>query len=78
MEGSKEYIDYLQGKLDDCVEREWYEMAARLRDLLEHERTESEEYKNRYYVKLLTKYCDDTAEFKEHINNIKKKYNIDL
>ncbi len=49
MEGSKEYIEYLQGKLDDCVEREWYEMAARLRDLLEYEITDNKEYKNQYY-----------------------------
>jgi len=49
-------IKIMQDRLDDCVVRERYEMAAKLRDLIEYETTDNEEYKHQYYLKLLKKY----------------------
>jgi protein-arginine kinase activator protein McsA len=49
-------IKIMQDRLDDCVVRENYEMAAKLRDLIEYETTDNEEYKHQYYLKLLKKY----------------------
>jgi len=51
-----DFIEIMQYRLDDCVVRERYEMAAKLRDLIEYETTDNEEYKHQYYLKLLKKY----------------------
>ena len=66
-------IKIMQDRLDDCVVREHYEMAARLRDLIKYETTEDEEYKHQYYLKLLKKYAPECPEYYE---KIKKKYSF--
>ena len=67
------YIEIMQDRLDWCVEKERYEMAAKLRDLIIYETTEDEEYKNKYYLELLKKYSPEYPEFYEVV---KKKYNL--
>ena len=64
-------IKIMQDRLEDCVVRERYEMAARLRDLIKYETTEDEEYKHQYYLELLKKYASDCPEYYE---KMKKKY----
>jgi hypothetical protein len=66
-------VDVMQERLEWCVETERYEMAARLRDLIEYETTDDEEYKHQYYLELLKKYAPETPEFYERM---KEKYNI--
>ena len=67
------YIEVMQDRLDWCVEKERYEMAAKLRDLIKYETTEDEEYKHRYYIELLKKYAPETPEFYQRM---KEKYGI--
>lgn len=62
----KEYIDIMQDRLDWCVETERYEMAARIRDLIEYETTDNETVKNKYYLQLLKKYNPDFYEVVKH------------
>lgn len=44
------FIELMQNRLNWSVEIERYEMAARLRDLIEYETTEDENTKNKYYL----------------------------
>ena len=67
------YIEMMQERLDWCVETEYYETAANLRDLIEYETTENEEYKHQYYLKLLKKYAPETPEF---YKRMKEKYKL--
>ena len=60
------YVELMQSRLDWCVETERYEMAARLRDLIEYETTEDEGIKNKYYLQLLNKYAPDFYEVVKH------------
>ena len=62
------YIEVMQDRLNWCVEKERYEMAARLRDLIEYESTEDGNVKNKYYLQLAKKYAPDFYEV------IKRKY----
>lgn len=57
-----EFVDMMQERLDWCVETERYEMAARLRDLIEYETTDDTQIKKKYYVELLKKYEPDFYE----------------
>jgi hypothetical protein len=66
-------IEIMQDRLDDCVVRERYEMAAKLRDLIKYETTDDEEYKHQYYLELLKKYTPECPEFYE---KMKKKYSL--
>lgn len=66
-------IKIMQDRLDDCVVRERYEMAARLKDLIKYETTNDEEYKHHYYLELLKKYAPETPEFYERM---KEKYSL--
>jgi protein-arginine kinase activator protein McsA len=43
-------IEIMQDRLDDCVVRERYEMAAKLRDLIKYETIEDEKYKHQYHL----------------------------
>lgn len=62
------YVDVMQERLDWCVETERYEMAARLRDLIEYETTQDENIKTQYFLNLTKKYSPDFYE------SIKYKY----
>jgi hypothetical protein len=66
-------IKIMQDRLDDCVVREHYEMAAKLRDLIKYETTDNEEYKYQHYLKLLKKYAPECPEFYERM---KEKYSL--
>ena len=61
-----EYVEELQRRLDWCVDTERYEIAARLRDLIEYETTENEQIKNKYYMQLLKKYEPEFYEAVKH------------
>ncbi len=63
-----DYVNVMQERLDWCVETERYEMAARLRDLIEYETTEDKSIKDKYYLQLVNKYAPDFYEV------IKRKY----
>ena len=67
------YIELMQSRLDWCVETEKYEMAAKLRDLVEYETTDDEEYKHQYYLKLLRKYAPEVPEYYQRM---KEKYSL--
>lgn len=56
----------MQERLDWCVDTERYEMAARLRDLIEYETTDDEKYKQQYYLNLAKKYAPDFYEVIKH------------
>ena len=60
------YIEVMQDRLNWCVEKERYEMAARLRDLIEYESTEDVNVKNKYYLQLAKKYAPDFYEVLKH------------
>ena len=60
------FIELIQNRLNWSVETERYEMAARLRDLIEYETTEDENTKNKYYLQLLNKYTPDFYEIVKH------------
>ena len=60
------FVELMQNRLNWCVEAERYEMAARLRDLIEYETTEDENTKNKYYLQLLNKYAPDFYEVVKH------------
>lgn len=62
------FVDIMQSRLDWCVETERYEMAARLRDLIEYETTEDENIKTQYFLNLTKKYAPD------YYQVIRKKY----
>jgi len=61
-----DYVAVIQERLDWCVQTERYEMAARLRDLIEYETTEDENVKNKYYMYLAKKYAPDFYEVVKH------------
>jgi len=61
-----EFVDMMRERLDWCVETEKYEMAARLRDLIEYETTDDTQIKNKYYVELLKKYAPDFYKVVKH------------
>ena len=61
-----DYVEEMQRRLDWCVDTERYEMAVRLRDLIENETTENEEIKNKYYMQLLKKYAPEFYEAVKH------------
>ena len=44
------YIEVMQDRLDWCVEKERYEMAAKLRDLIIYESTDDKKFKHQYYL----------------------------
>ena len=67
------YIKLMQSRLHWCVETERYEMAAKLRDLVEYETTDNEEYKHQYYLKLLKKYAPEVPEY---YHRMKEKYSL--
>lgn len=67
------YIEVMQDRLDWCVEKERYEMAAKLRDLIIYETTDDEKFKQKYHLELLKKYASDIPGYYE---TIKKKYNL--
>jgi hypothetical protein len=67
------YIEVMQDRLDWCVEKERYEMAAKLRDLIIYESTDDEKFKQKYHLELLKKYASDIPGYYE---TIKKKYNL--
>jgi len=60
------YIEVMRDRLNWCVEKERYEMAARLRDLIEYESTDDETVKNKYYLQLAKKYAPDFHEAIKH------------
>lgn len=60
------YIELMKNRLDWCVQTERYEMAARLRDLIEYETTQDENIKNKYYLQLLQKYAPEFHEVVKH------------
>ena len=60
------FIELIQNRLNWSVETERYEVAARLRDLIEYETTEDENTKNKYYLQLLNKYAPDFYEVVKH------------
>ena len=60
------FVELMQNRLNWCVEAERYEIAARLRDLIEYETTEDENTKNKYYLQLLNKYAPDFYEVVKH------------
>lgn len=62
------YVEIMQERLDWCVETERYEMAARLRDLIEYETTQDENIKTQYFLNLAKKYSPD------FYKSIKHKY----
>jgi hypothetical protein len=66
-------IKIMQDRLNDCVVRERYEMAAKLRDLIKYETTDDKEYKHQYYLELLKKYAPETPEF---YKRMKEKYSL--
>lgn len=57
-----DYVDLMKSRLDWAVETERYEMAARLRDLVEYETTEDENFKRQYYLNLVKKYYPEFYE----------------
>jgi len=61
-----DYVNVMQERLDWCVETERYEMAARLRDLIEYETTEDKSIKDKYYLQLVNKYAPDFYEVIKH------------
>jgi len=63
------YVQLMQSRLDWCVQTERYEMAARLRDLIEYETTQDENIKNAYYLQLLQKYAPEFHEVVKHKYN---------
>ena len=60
------YVDIMQNRLDWCVETERYEMAARLRDLIQYETTDDQPTKDAYFVKLCKKYSPEFYESIKH------------
>ena len=60
------YVNLMQNRLNWCVETERYEMAARLRDLIEYETTEDKNVKDKYYLQLVKKYAPDFYEVIKH------------
>lgn len=60
------YVNLMQSRLDWCVETERYEMAARLRDLIEYETTQDEKFKTQYFLNLAKKYAPDFYESIKH------------
>lgn len=60
------YVQLMQSRLNWCVQTERYEMAARLRDLIEYETTQNEDIKNKYYLHLLQKYAPEQYEAIKH------------
>lgn len=60
------YVAIAQEKLDFCVETERYEMAARLRDLIEYENTQDENIKTQYFLNLAKKHSPDFYESIKH------------
>ena len=60
------YVDIMQERLNWCVETERYEMAARLRDLIEYETTQDENVKTQYFLNLAKKYSPDFYESVKH------------
>ena len=68
-----EFVSVLKERLDWCVETERYEMAARLRDLIEYETTDNEDIKNKYYMQLLKKYAPEFYEVVKHKYETYKK-----
>jgi len=61
-----DYVEIMQERLDWCIEAEKYEMAARLRDLIEYETTEDKNVKTQYYLNLTKKYASDFYEVIKH------------
>jgi len=61
-----EFVDIMRERLDWCVQTEKYEMAARLRDLIEYETTDNEQIKNKYFMRLAKKYAPDFYEAVKH------------
>jgi hypothetical protein len=61
-----EYVNMMQERLDWCVETERYEMAAKLRDLIEYETTNDKTIKDKYYMRLAKKYSPDFYEAVKH------------
>lgn len=63
---NKEYVEIMEERLNWCVETQRYEMAARLRDLIEYETTEDENIKTNYFLNLAKKYSPDFYESIKH------------
>ena len=61
-----EYVNVMQERLNWCVETENYEMAAKLRDLIEYETTNDKTIKDKYYMQLAKKYAPDFYEAVKH------------
>ena len=61
-----DYVEEMRSRLDWCVDTERYEMAARLRDLIEYETTDKEDTKNKYYMQLAKKYSPEFYEAVKH------------
>ena len=66
------YIEVMKERLDECVQTERYEIAAKLRDLIVYETTDDEKLKQKYHLELIKKYASDIPGYYE---TIKKKYN---
>ena len=66
------YIEVMKERLDECVQTERYEMAAKLRDLIIYETTDDKKLKQKYHLELIKKYASDIPGYYE---TIKKKYN---
>lgn len=66
-------VNIMQDRLEECVEKERYEMAARLRDLIIYETTNDKEFKQQYYLELLKKYAPEYPEF---YDKMKEKYGV--
>jgi hypothetical protein len=60
------FVDLMKSRMDWCVDTERYEMAARLRDLIEYQTTEDEAVKDAYFVKLCKKYSPELYESIKH------------
>lgn len=61
-----DYVAVMQERLDWCVETERYEMAARIRNLIEYETTDDVSVKNKYYLQLAKKYAPEFYEVIKH------------
>jgi hypothetical protein len=63
---NQEYVEIMEERLNWCVKTERYEMAARLRDLIEYETTDDENIKTQYFLNLAKKYSPDFYESIKH------------
>lgn len=61
-----DFVDVMRNRMNWAADVENYEMAARLRDLIEYETSEDPVVKTRHYLKLLQKYSPEFYEAVKH------------